>query len=77
MSEFQTGFSYFILEEVAQRLDDFFEIYVVRQSSDVMVGFDHGGFSADDRSLQRPGRWFPVPGSLQHQSSLLLPRRRG
>ena len=46
-AEFQTGFSYFIFEEVAQRLDDFFEIYVVRQSSDVMMGFDDGGFSAD------------------------------
>ena len=46
-AEFQTGFSYFIFEEVAQWLDDFFEIYVIRQSSDIMVRFDNGGFSAD------------------------------
>ena len=46
-SEFKTGFSYFIFEKVAQWLDDFFEIYVIRQSSDIMVRFDNGGFSAD------------------------------
>ena len=46
-AELKAGFSYFVFEEVAQRLDDFFEIYVVRQSSDVMMGFDDGGFSAD------------------------------
>ena len=42
-AELKAGFSYFVFEEVAQRLDDFFEIYVVRQSSDVMMGFDDGG----------------------------------
>ena len=46
-AELKAGFSYFVFEEVAQRLDDFFEIYVIRQSSDVMMGFDDGGFSAD------------------------------
>ena len=46
-AKLQTRFADFIFEEVAQRLDDFFEIYVVRQSSDVMMGFDDGGFSAD------------------------------
>ena len=46
-AELKAGFSYFVFEKVAQRLDDFFEIYVVRQSSDVMMGFDDGGFSAD------------------------------
>ena len=74
-AELKAGFSYFVFEEVAQRLDDFFEIYVIRQSSDVMMGFDDGGFSADAALSQRLGRWFPVPGSLQHQFSLLLLRR--
>ncbi len=45
-SKLKAGFSYFIFEEVTQRLDDFFEINVVRKSSYVVMGFDDCGFSA-------------------------------
>ncbi|CDB20059.1 cytosine deaminase [Blautia sp. CAG:52] len=46
-AKFQTGFSYFVFEQVTQRLDDFLEIYMLRQTTYVVVGFDHGGFSAN------------------------------
>ena len=46
-AEFQTGFSYFIFEQVTQRLDDLFEIYVLRQTAYVVMRFDYGGFSAN------------------------------
>ena len=39
-AEFQTGFSYFIFEQVTQRLDDLFEIYMLRQTAYVVVGLD-------------------------------------
>jgi len=36
----ETGFADFVFEEVAQWLDDLFEIYIVRKSSYIVVGFD-------------------------------------
>ena len=35
-----------ILEQVAQRLDDLLEIYIVGQTAYVVVGLDHCGFAA-------------------------------
>ena len=46
-AEFQSGFADFIFEEVTQRLDDFFEIYIIRKSSYVVVGLDHCRFSTE------------------------------
>ena len=45
-AKFQSGFPYFVFEQVAQGLDDFFEVYTVRQASHVVVGLDDCGFSA-------------------------------
>ena len=45
-SKLQTGLAYLVFEEVAEWLDDFFEINVVRKSSYVVVGLDDCGFSA-------------------------------
>ena len=41
-AKFQTGFSYFVFEQVTQRLDDFFEIYMLRQTTYVVMRFDYG-----------------------------------
>ena len=41
-AKFKSGFSYLILEKVAERLNDFFEINEVRQTAYVVVGFDDG-----------------------------------
>ena len=46
-SEFQTGLTDLVFEEVAERLNDLFEINIIRKSSDIVVGFDHCGFSAE------------------------------
>ena len=45
-AKLQTRFADFIFEEVAQRLDDFLEIHIIRETADVVVGLDHCGFSA-------------------------------
>ena len=45
-AKLQTNFTNLILEQVTQRLDDLLEIYVIRQSTHIMVGFDHCGFTA-------------------------------
>ena len=45
-SKLQTCFTYFIFEQVAKWLDDFFEINEIRKSAYIMMGFDHCGFSA-------------------------------
>ena len=46
-AQFEAGFADLVFEEVAERFDDFFEVYVVREAAHVVVGFDNGGFSAE------------------------------
>ena len=46
-SELQTGLTNLVFEEVAEWLNDLFEINIIRKSSDIVVGFDHCGFSAE------------------------------
>lgn len=44
-AEFQAGKAHLILEQKAERFNDLLEIYIIRQPSHVMVGFDHSGFA--------------------------------
>jgi len=44
--EMKSYLPYLILEQVAQRLDDFLEINIVRKSADIVVRFDDGRFTA-------------------------------
>ena len=46
-SEFQTSFTNLVLEQVAERLDNFLEVNVIWKSSDIVVGFDHCRFSTE------------------------------
>ena len=39
-THFETSLTNLVLEEVAKRLNNLFEIYIVRQSSNIVVGFD-------------------------------------
>ena len=82
-SKFKSSFSYLIFKQVAERLNDFFEINVVRKSSYVMMRFDNCGFSAKSalynvriyRSLCLKQN---VRLSVKNLSvSLLLPQRYG
>ena len=45
-SKLQTCLTDLILEQVAQRLDDLLEINIVRKSSDIVVGLDDSGLTA-------------------------------
>ena len=45
-SKLQTCFTNLILEKVAERFDDFFEINEIRKSAYIVVRFDHCGLSA-------------------------------
>ncbi len=44
-SQFQTCLADFVLKEASQGFDDFLEIYIVWQTTHIMVGFDHSRFS--------------------------------
>ena len=46
-SELKTGLTDLVFEEVAERLNDLFEINIIRKASDIVVGFDHCRFSAE------------------------------
>ena len=46
ISKLQTGFTDFIFEKITKWLNDFFEIYEIRKTAYVVMGFDHCGFSA-------------------------------
>lgn len=45
-AKFKTCFADFVFEQVAEWLNDLFEINEIRKSSYVVVGFDHCGFTA-------------------------------
>ena len=45
-AQFKAGFADLVFEEVAERLNDFFEVDVVREAAHIVVGFDDGGFAA-------------------------------
>ena len=45
-SKLQTGFTDFIFEKITKWLNDFFEIYEIRKTTYVVMGFDHCRFSA-------------------------------
>ena len=45
-AEFETDFADLIFEKVTERLDDFFEINVIRETADVVVALDDSGFTA-------------------------------
>src|SRR5699024_8699399 len=46
-AQFKAGFADLVFEEVAERLNDFFEVDVVREAAHIVVGFDDGGFAAE------------------------------
>ena len=46
-AQLETGFADLVFEEVAERLDDLFEVDVFRQAAHVVVRFDDGGFAAE------------------------------
>ena len=76
-AQFEAGFADLVFEEVAERLNDFFEVDVVREAAHVVVGFDDGGFSAEAAL-----NYVRVDGSLgedspRHRFFWLLPQRRG